>query len=147
MWWNTHDIPNYFLIITIWQKWNYFFQGHRSTLGSQGGHGVPAPKKETTAALLLRPTDNHVSGGMWSSMPSTLITDQLCVCKIPLDTVKFTLAAFWVFSEDKTNKATYNVNQWAARRELSAFLCDKGLHFSFSSRSKRIWFLLHWQKS
>lgn len=46
----------------------------------------------------------------------------------------------WVFLsvlEDKTNNATYNVNHWAARRELSAFLCDKGLYFSFSSLQQR----------
>lgn len=50
----------------------------------------------------------------------------------------FTLAAFCAFSEDKTDDATRNVNWWAARRELHAFMCDKPLYFSFSSYSKRI---------
>lgn len=50
---------------------------------------MPAPKTETAAALLLLIT---TSGGIGSSMKSTLITGQLFVCKIPLDTVEFTLA-------------------------------------------------------
>lgn len=35
----------------------------------------------------------------------------------------FTLAALSAFSKDKTDDATYKVNQWAARRQVGAFVC------------------------
>lgn len=114
-WSDTHGVPNVFAhhIYLMESKW--------SLPGAKGCLGLPKRtplKKKTAAFFLVGHADHHMTGGMWSSRPSTLITGKLLVSNVSFYTTAFILVAFCAFSEDKTDDATCNANQWAARREL-----------------------------